>query len=517
LKKRPPYLHGCDMISFACPDCGRNLNVRDELGGKKGKCPHCANAIRIPEAAGHGSTNVDQAAETLPPRTQASRAAPQKPGDSGGLPTHGHAASQQETGTDQGPPPAQLVEFLAPPQQPGELGRLAQYRVLRVLGHGGMGVVYKAEDALLKRLVALKVMLPALANNDTARQRFLREARTAAALESDHVVAIHQVGEDRGVPFLAMPFLKGEPLDERIKREGKLSLAETLRIGREAAEGLAAAHTAGLVHRDIKPANLWLEAPKGRVKILDFGLARAVSEAGQLTQQGTVLGTPSYMSPEQAKGQAVDHRCDLFSLGCVLFRMCSGELPFKGKDPVSTIMAVTQQATPAVRQLNPDVPEPLAYLINQLLQKDPDLRPRSALVVAKELEAMEASLGLALTASGKIPVMPPGVSLSGPMMTTGATAAAAPPEPKHRSLLGLITKITAGVFGTLVAPLIVALTIRYVNSLDQHPAAPPATPTTAAKAETAPTTAKEPRRQGAKEQAPPSKTLTNTGKPKKKG
>jgi serine/threonine protein kinase len=135
--------------------------------------------------------------------------------------------------------------------------------VLKVLGAGGMGVVYKAEDPQLKRFVALKAMLPTLGASESARKRFLREAQSAAAIVHDHIVPIHQVGEDRGVPFVAMQFLEGEPLDERLKREGRLSVAEVLRIGRETAEGLAAAHDKNLIHRDIKPANIWLEGKKG--------------------------------------------------------------------------------------------------------------------------------------------------------------------------------------------------------------------------------------------------------------
>ena len=170
-----------------------------------------------------------------------------------------------------------LTDFLSPPQADDELGRLGKYRILKVLGHGGMGVVYQAEDPKLKRKVALKAMLPTLAASASAGQRFLREAQAMAAVKHDHVVTIHQVDEERGVPFLAMEFLKGEPLDERLNREQKLPLAEVLRIGREIAEGLDAAHTTGLIHRDIKPGNIWLEAPAARVKILDFGLARAVA------------------------------------------------------------------------------------------------------------------------------------------------------------------------------------------------------------------------------------------------
>src|SRR5206468_2632183 len=162
------------------------------------------------------------------------------------------------TQAEQRPPDADLYDFLAPPQSADELGRLGPYRILKVLGAGGMGVVYQAEDAGLQRLVALKAMLPALAASGSAKARFLREARAAAAIEHDHIVHIYQVGEDRGVPFLAMQFLQGQPLDERL-RQGELPLGEVLRIGRETAEGLQAAHERGLIHRDIKPANLWLE------------------------------------------------------------------------------------------------------------------------------------------------------------------------------------------------------------------------------------------------------------------
>jgi tRNA A-37 threonylcarbamoyl transferase component Bud32 len=260
--------------------------------------------------------------------------------------------------------------------------------------------------------VALKVMLPSLAASEAARQRFLREARSAAALEHDHIIPIFQVSEDRGVPFLAMPFLRGESLEERLRRDRRLPIPEVLRIGRETAEGLAAAHDHGLVHRDIKPANLWLEtrgqrgagdtggasgsgpassgAAAPRVKILDFGLARGASEQNQLTQQGMILGTPAYMAPEQARGEPVDHRCDLFSLGCVLYRLCTGETPFKGKDVISTIMAAATQAPVPPQQLNPEVPSELADLVLRLLSKKPADRPASAHAVADALTAIAA-------------------------------------------------------------------------------------------------------------------------------
>lgn len=253
----------------------------------------------------------------------------------------------------------EVLAFLTPPQKADEMGRLGGYRILNVLGSGGMGVVLLAEDAQLQRPVALKIMRPGLAANDAARQRFLREARAVAALKHDHIVTIYQVGEDRGVPFLAMEYLEGESLHDRLKRESKLSLSEVLRMGREIAIGLEAAHARGLIHRDIKPANIWLEFsrdPKGsatalasgsrlnetgRVKLLDFGLARSAGgDDAHLTQTGVILGTPAFMSPEQARGEQVDPRSDLFSLGCVLYRMATGLLPFQGRDMVSTLLSL---------------------------------------------------------------------------------------------------------------------------------------------------------------------------------
>jgi serine/threonine protein kinase len=227
-------------------------------------------------------------------------------------------------------------DFLAPARAPDEIGRLGPYRVLRVLGQGGMGVVFQAEDVRLKRLVALKAMLPDMARRPEARERFLREARAAAAVEHDRIVPIHQVDEDRGVPYIAMPLLKGLSLEDFLQKKAAkgvpLAPAEVCKIGREIAQGLAAAHERGLVHRDVKPANVWLDrSAGGRVKILDFGLALLTERVGDrhITQSGVILGTPAYMAPEQAQGGKVDARADLFSLGssctgCALVRPRSG-------------------------------------------------------------------------------------------------------------------------------------------------------------------------------------------------
>jgi serine/threonine protein kinase/class 3 adenylate cyclase len=294
------------------------------------------------------------------------------------------------------PPPRQPrrptdpdLTFLAPPLESDEIGRLGPYRILKVLGAGGMGMVFQAEDPNLRRLVALKVMRPELASSLTARQRFLREARATAAIEHDHIVNIFQVDQDGDVPFLAMQLLRGETLEDRLRRDGTLPLAEVLRIGRETARGLAAAHARGLVHRDIKPSNIWLEAEGGRVKILDFGLARAVGPEANLTVSGMVMGTPAYMSPEQALAQPLDARSDLFSLGCVLYRLCTGRTPFAGTHGLAHLVAENLDRLEPPQQINPEVPSALNDLIRRLLARAPADRPSSARAVAEALEHIE--------------------------------------------------------------------------------------------------------------------------------
>jgi formylglycine-generating enzyme required for sulfatase activity/serine/threonine protein kinase len=301
--------------------------------------------------------------------------------------------------------PAAPFSFLSPPQQPDELGRLGGYRVLRELGRGGMGLVLQAEDERLKRRIALKVMLPHVAVDEQARLRFVREAQVAAALEHDHVVTIHQVGEENGIPFIAMPFLKGESLDSRLKGVGKLPADQAARIGLQIAEGLAAAHDLGLIHRDIKPANIWLEEPRDRVKILDFGLARlATSNDTQLTSSGAILGTPAYMAPEQARSQKPDARSDLFSLGAVLYRALTGQQPFRGDDLVSLLTSLAADTPASPRSLDASVPPELDALVTQLLAKKPEQRPASASEVAERLQPLVGSQPSWRSTSPSVPI-----------------------------------------------------------------------------------------------------------------
>ncbi len=300
-------------------------------------------------------------------------------------------APAQEQPTLSGAPAVSEHALLAPPQAAGELGRLGSYRVLKELGRGGMGIVYQAQDIHLGRAVALKVMLPEVASHPDARERFLREARAQALIEHDHILTIYQVDVEGGVPYLAMPLLRGMPLDQYLKRGKRLPLSHILRIGKEIARGLGAAHERGLIHRDIKPGNIWLEACGGRVKILDFGLVRPVRGETQLTASGAIIGTPAYMPPEQIAGKA-EARSDLYSLGVVLYRMLAGRLPFEQPDMLALLMAIGTEPPPALYKLAPQTPPALADLVMRLLAKDPANRPASAKALLEELRAVEKSL-----------------------------------------------------------------------------------------------------------------------------
>lgn len=278
-----------------------------------------------------------------------------------------------------------------PPVALGEIGTLGPYRIIREIGHGGMGVVYLAVDQRNGRDTALKIMLPKYDGDFEARRRFVRESRAASRIKSPHIVTIYEADEIDGMPYISMEYLQGISLEGSLKTRGSPPLDEILRIGREAATGLAEAHRLGLVHRDIKPENLWIEATSGRVKLLDFGIAKVMGGATtEITAAGSLLGTPSYMSPEQALAKKdINYRTDLFSLGIVLYRLCTGQLPFRGESPTAILIALATEEPLSIRQLNPAIPEPLAIFVHHLLCKNPDQRPQSADAVVAELARIE--------------------------------------------------------------------------------------------------------------------------------
>jgi serine/threonine protein kinase len=307
--------------------------------------------------------------------------------------------------------------FLQPPAAPDELGRLGNYRVLHLLGKGGMGYVFHAEDLGLCRPVALKVMNPALGMGD-AGERFLREARVMASIKHDSLVTVFQVGREGDAVYLAMELLQGENLDDWLKRVPRPDLASIFQVARETAGGLAAIHKHGLIHRDLKPANLWREAPTGRVKILDFGLARSTREDCTITKTGEILGTPCYMSPEQARGEPLDARSDLFSFGCVLYDICTGASPFFADNVTKVLTSLAVHDPAPVHQINPAVPRALSDLIVRLLSKDREDRPRSAGEVLKLLAKIEKGDSRELEPTQRLPEATPAAPPSAPLAET---------------------------------------------------------------------------------------------------
>jgi|GEM_PF-4697203 len=285
---------------------------------------------------------------------------------------------------------ATSLNFLTITDQPGCLGTLGPYVVRSVLGRGGMGIVLEAEDPKLRRLVAMKVLTPELAEQAAAKKRFLREARAAAAVISPWVVTVHAV-EEQPTPYLVMELVNGRTLRQKIDTQGMLETKEVLRIGAQIAHGLAAAHAQGLIHRDVKPENILLENGVERVKITDFGLARPEDDTS-ITRAGEIAGTPQFMSPEQARGEMLDSRSDLFSMGCVLYAMCTGGSPFRGDNPLSVLRRVVEDTCEPIRGINPDIPAWLCQIIDKLLAKNPADRYPTAAEVAALLEERLAEL-----------------------------------------------------------------------------------------------------------------------------
>lgn len=348
---------------------------------------------------------------------------------------------------------------------PGHQGVLGRYRILEVLGKGGMGEVWLAEDTVLRRRVAIKTIRAEASTDEGLRQRFLREAQSMASIEHPHMVKIYEVSLDAPVPYIVMELLSGEGLDQRLNRGATFTPEQTIRIGRQMAEGLAAANEKGFIHRDIKPSNVWLESPHDQIKLLDFGLARTVLADQQLTQTGMLLGTPAYLSPERADGLEAEARDDLFSLGCTLYQMLTGKSvsPFQQDSLKATLNAVTGDQPVSPHQLRPEVPRELSDLVMKLLAKKRADRPSSAQEVIAELLGLEQQT---LIASIPTPTPPekPRLSRRRLLMVTGILSAAVllslvwdptpvPPspekEPEPLRLIGRIGEVRTRHFGQI--------------------------------------------------------------------
>ncbi|MEM9412950.1 MAG: serine/threonine-protein kinase, partial [Planctomycetota bacterium] len=273
------------------------------------------------------------------------------------------------------------------------LGRIGEFELLGFVGRGGMGVVFKAMDTKLQRLVALKLMSPQMLVDEAAKERFLREARSAAVISHANVVTVHAVDESRGLPYLVMEFVEGASLESQLQSEKPIPIPQIITISTQMARGLKAAHEKGVLHRDIKPANIMLVSRNSQVKIADFGLA-CTAEGSKLTRTGLLVGTPDFISPEQANSKPADPRSDLFSLGCVIYAMCSGESPFTGPTMMSTLDNVRSREPEPLGQINPELPSWLVRLVEQLLKKDPEQRMQSADDVIRRFENSETNTSL---------------------------------------------------------------------------------------------------------------------------
>jgi serine/threonine protein kinase len=352
------------------------------------ECSAClARLEKLPQ--NHSATRVMGRPGATPHKARAAAGQTEGPGRAGSSLSAAPVASGE---AEAGARDASLA-FLRPPARPDEIGRLGDYRVLRLIGRGGMGMVFHAEDIALCRPVALKVLKTELGDDCKPGQRFVREARMLAAIKHEHVVTVFRAGLDGETVYLAMELLEGQSLADLLDSPRELPTPEIVQLALEITSGLAAIHRHGLIHRDLKPSNIWLESAGresdglGRVKILDLGLARPIQQdEDDLTQSGVILGTPSFMSPEQARGDALDATSDLFSLGCVLYTLCTRAEPFGGETTIARLAALFANTPRPVAELNPGIPPDLADLVMQLLAKDPGQRPGSAQEVIDRLQ-----------------------------------------------------------------------------------------------------------------------------------
>src|SRR5262245_31116575 len=272
-------------------------------------------------------------------------------------------------------------------------GYIGRFEIRKALGSGGMGEIFESYDTELQRIVAIKVLASKHIEDETMKQRFLREARMASQLNHPNIATIHEIGEAAGNPYIVMEYVEGQTLADRLDA-GPLTLREIIDIGAQAAEALAEAHERGVLHRDIKSANIMITR-RGKVKVLDFGLAKPLPvlkrqpSKARLTESGVLLGTVSYMSPEQATGRGeVTHLADIFSLGVVLYEMTTGRLPFDGETYFQTIEAIKKRTPPQIKKHRKDAPDALVIVIEQTLKKDPTQRYQLAADIARDLRAV---------------------------------------------------------------------------------------------------------------------------------
>ena len=264
--------------------------------------------------------------------------------------------------------------------------RLGHYDIVEELGRGGMGVVYKGYESSLGRYVAIKVLSAAMAHDKVFVERFLREARSMATLNDSHIIQIYFIGQDEDQTFFVMEYIDGESLATSLKRENRLEVADALKVLLHTSQGLAAAHSHGVIHRDIKPGNIMITT-RGQVKVADFGIALANRDASaKLTNAGEFVGTPGYLSPEVCLGKAVDQRSDIWALGIVLFEMLSGRMPFNDESPLRLMLDVVQADAPDIRELNPDVDEEVSRILTKMLAKDPADRYQSCEELNEDLK-----------------------------------------------------------------------------------------------------------------------------------
>jgi hypothetical protein len=335
--------------------------------------------------------------------------------------------------------PSEATNAMTEPSEKPLPARLAEalggaYTLEGEIGRGGMGVVYRARDERLQRRVAIKVLPPELAFQQDIRQRFTREAQTAARLSHPHIVPIHSVGEGKGLVYFVMGYVDGESVGARIKRRGQLPADEARRIMKETADALSAAHGVGIIHRDIKPDNILLEGTRGRVMVTDFGIAKALSSTSgaTLTGIGVAIGTPAFMSPEQAAGEReIDGRSDIYSLGVVAYQMLTGELPFSAPTVAGILMKQITEPAPEVRRKRTDVPEDLSLAVSRCLEKDPENRWPTADALRRSLESRTV-VGYRPTGTGWKAAARPGTSAPEPAPRGARTAGGARPPLRDR-------------------------------------------------------------------------------------